>query len=460
MHRAALRLVPILAIFFLALHPQIGRSASPNPCGGDDDRGMGGTGLADDRGVGGTGLGSDRGMGGTGAQDEGGAGGTGFFGTLTGFGSVCVNGQPIRYDAGTRVERDGAPRSVSSLRAGQTVVVDAVQDGAGFRAARIEVQPAVTGTVTRVDSAAQRLEVLLQVVDASRAVQRFSGLSLSDARPGDRIAVHGLRDVDGNIRATRIERASADAPASVSGRLRELPDGGHAIGRLRVAGDVGGPSVASPARVTGSWVAANGELADARSRPALDFAPGTRQASLEAWVAARDGSQLATSLLTIETARAAVVPARPDAGSRVWAFGSLTPSGTLDARFVEVDAVGGGALVPPDWDDDVPDRSGEAHSDGDDADDAEDVDDADDAEDEDVDDADDAEDEDVDDADDADDVDDVDDIDDGDDGGEPDIDDGELPDIDDDDLPDIDDDDLPDLNDVDIPDIDDAADGS
>jgi hypothetical protein len=207
-------------------------------------------------------------------------------------------------------------------------------------------------------------------------------------------------------------------------------------------------------------VAGDGAVAEARARPALDFAPGTHQASVEAWVAARSGSRLTTPVLAIETAHATVTPGSPEAGSRVWAFGTLTPSGDLDARWVDVDAIGGGAPLPPDLEkgglrgsgSHAAERAGEArdveHADhGIESHDVEDA--AEPGEGESF-----GEVEDVGEVEDAGEIDDVGEVED-----LPEIDDGETPEAEELDLPEIDEG-MPDIDDGDIPDIDvdDAAD--
>ena len=93
-------------VFAIALALTGARTVSADVC--DDGRGIGGTGFSgqdDGRGLGGTGRAAtdeERGLGGTGHgpddDDDRGIGGTGFIGPITGFGSICVNGERIRFD--------------------------------------------------------------------------------------------------------------------------------------------------------------------------------------------------------------------------------------------------------------------------------------------------------------------------------------------------------------------------
>ncbi|MFQ5415773.1 MAG: DUF5666 domain-containing protein [Myxococcota bacterium] len=416
------------AVAAFALSPQYAWAAEGAPCASGSGRGFGGTGNSDERGFGGTGNSDERGFGGTGERDERGSSDTGVFGTITGFGSLCVNGLSIRYDESTHIDRAGEPSAAVDLRRGQTVLVDATREDGDLRAVRISVQPAVTGPVTRVDAAGGRFEVMLQVVDVPHDVERASGVTLDQIAPGDRLSVHGLLDADGHIRATRFEAAAEGARTTVVGTMRSLPNGALAIGRLLIRGDIATDIPPGPARVTGDWVASDAAMVSASAHPVLDFAPETHLASVEAWVSERDADRLATPLLDIETARSVVHPEPPQIGSRVWAFGSLSAGGVLDAQYVEVDPIGGGAVNPPEWElepsvgdrDDHDDEDDGDHGAGDDADDGPDIDDLDDD-------------------------------------ASPDLDDEGVPDIDDGGIPDIDDGGIPDIDDGGIPDIDDAG---
>src|SRR5580698_2173075 len=68
---------------------------------------------------------ADRGIGGTGAPSNGpamadrGIGGTGIVGTITGFGSVFVNGLEVAYAPGTPMTVDGVAEPDAALRVGQ-----------------------------------------------------------------------------------------------------------------------------------------------------------------------------------------------------------------------------------------------------------------------------------------------------------------------------------------------------
>ncbi|MBW2294753.1 MAG: hypothetical protein JRG94_20940 [Deltaproteobacteria bacterium] len=83
---------------------------------GGDESGLGGTGLrgSEESGIGGTGY-----SGGDGDEEESGIGGTGVFGTITAFGSICVNGLRIHYDDETPITLDGKASTTGALAIGQ-----------------------------------------------------------------------------------------------------------------------------------------------------------------------------------------------------------------------------------------------------------------------------------------------------------------------------------------------------
>src|SRR6266853_1584760 len=75
-------------------------------------------------------------------------GGTGItsFGTITGFGSVIVNGMEFST-SGATIVRDDVPVTQSDLRVGMVVTVSGTHSGSSGEATRIEVDDAVKGFV-------------------------------------------------------------------------------------------------------------------------------------------------------------------------------------------------------------------------------------------------------------------------------------------------------------------------
>jgi hypothetical protein len=190
---------------------------------------------------------ADGGIGGTGGGGGGGIGGTGVaYGTITGFGSVWVNG--VRYESGsTLFRRDGETVSQSDLRVGMVARVE----GTATAASAISVDSALKGRVEAVS--ADRYTVMGQTVQTDAATVFEGGV-----RPvaGDYVEVHGLPVAAGLIAASYVERKSALAtpPYVVTGFVaaQDAAAGTLTVGALNVryvganVGDMPG----------GSWIGA------------------------------------------------------------------------------------------------------------------------------------------------------------------------------------------------------------
>ena len=252
--------------------------ASSGPAGADEppclewgevvaeDRGIGGTGFQDDRGVGGTGLADDRGVGGTGLDPDSGIGGTGLYGSITGFGSVCVNGIRVHLEADPVIDINGEPASEDELAVGQVVWIEARARGDRLEAERITAQSAVVGTVEAIHPMARQLEVAGEqiLVPASARIVDAQGHpleGLAQLVEGEMLDVSGLRLPDGRIVASRLERGAAP-PLTEPIPLPELLRSAPWIDRISLEGHL------SPLAAM-DWVEVNG-LPVEISRVALD----------------------------------------------------------------------------------------------------------------------------------------------------------------------------------------------
>jgi hypothetical protein len=151
-------------------------------------------------------------------------------GTITGFGSVIVNG--VRFDDSKAKisDDDGQAATSAALKLGMRVEIEggAVNDdGTGRRAEASEIRfgPELVGPVESVDAAAKSLVVLGQtilVADTTviddRLVGGFAAISV-----GMVLEIHGMRDVtSGAITATRIEPTAAAAGFKLKGMVANL----------------------------------------------------------------------------------------------------------------------------------------------------------------------------------------------------------------------------------------------
>ena len=291
-----------------------------------------------------------------------GSGGTGAAaqlasGTVSGFGSVIVDGQ--RYDD-RRVapHREDAPgvETLSDVRLGQQVEVEFDDQGAPTG---LHVHTTLAGAVDTV-AAPGRFTVLGQVVQvntdaATGPVTQFDGgyTGAADVQPGDAVEVHGLIVPEGGasiVRATRVERLAAlPAYLKATGIVSALGANGFQLGALSVhtAGAVVVPPgrtlaegqlvtvFALPTGRSGSADAPQVQAAEVRIRDAA--AAGTR-VTLGGNVAGLDaaGKRFVLGTQVVDYAAATLSPpalALAD-GQYVRVSGTLRADGTLLAERV------------------------------------------------------------------------------------------------------------------------------
>jgi hypothetical protein len=166
-------------------------------------------------------------------------------GTVTGFGSVIVDG--VRIDdkavAAGKERVDGAIATVE-LKLGQHVEVE--HDG-NLVATKIRVSAEVEGSVSAVDLAAKTLSVLGQTISintdaALGPVTVFDTpyTRLDDVKLADAVEIHGLikTDTSGKVslQATRVEKKSADTADRVKGIIFDLVASAHTfkVGNLLI----------------------------------------------------------------------------------------------------------------------------------------------------------------------------------------------------------------------------------
>jgi hypothetical protein len=146
-------------------------------------------------------------------------------GTITGFGSVHVNG--VHFETThTTFMINGRSGSQGDLHVGDVVTVRGRHgdDGNGV-ADRIDFADAVKGPLDSVDTIASKLVVLGQtvLVDADTSFDdNITGAVLAGLVAGDLVEVSGMRRADGSIQATRIEKQPAGTVFEVTGRASQV----------------------------------------------------------------------------------------------------------------------------------------------------------------------------------------------------------------------------------------------
>lgn len=159
-----------------------------------------------------------------------GSGGTGAFsvtayseGTITGFGSVIVNG--LRYDDGLAVVRDEEGlRSRSDLKLGMVVAVDGKVDSNNSASASvIRYDSALLGPVKTVSLGSKTFTVMGQTVylDNSTVLDASLAQGLASISSNDVVEVHGFLNAATNqLQATLVERKTSVSKYKISGLVQ------------------------------------------------------------------------------------------------------------------------------------------------------------------------------------------------------------------------------------------------
>jgi hypothetical protein len=248
-----------------------------------------------DYGIGGTGHqpGEGNGIGGTGQPQQ---TATGIVGTVTGFGSILVNGFEIDYSAETPTKSDlNDVPDARSIRVGQVVEIEAAGEGKRLRARRIAVRYEVEGPIESIDRASGNIRVLGQTVAAGQSIIGTSQQgSLSDLAVGDTVKVSGLRRADGAVAASRIDKAAAGSPAWLRGRVDNAQDRAFTLSGVRIAGpafDQGlRPAPGEEVAVFGVYSAGTFSPAKITRLPVEPFAGRIAHLSIEGFVRDRNGN--------------------------------------------------------------------------------------------------------------------------------------------------------------------------
>jgi len=223
--------------------------------------GIGGTGqVARGTGIGGTGARARKaGIGGTGQIARGsGIGGTGqavehnglVVGTITGFGSICVNGIEIHYKSDTPLQLNGQTVNPdSSLAIGQVIAVGVSGMGKEVTANEMHILHAATGPVSTIDFIKGELEVLGQKVHFN--INSASSSELNNLQSGDFVEVSGLRDHSGNIVASRIDTIENQQRASLRGPVTSISNNSFTIQGIKVDVKPSGLSIGENVHISG-----------------------------------------------------------------------------------------------------------------------------------------------------------------------------------------------------------------
>lgn len=265
-----------------------------------------------------------------------GLGGTGIIGTISGFGSIIVNGLELEYDGRTAVQTDGALGNLEDLKIGQVIQGVARRTGDKLYLDKLEMQHAVTGPIEAIDHDAQSLTVLGQRVRANLGGDKAAAEAFRTLTRGDMVSISGLRQADGTIIATRVDQQPADGRVIVRGTAHVMGDGTVKLGDLEIGR---GPSAAQTDVVQGGRVFASGRMVDGRfvadvivgSAP-LPFGDGVKDVSIEAYLPNTAASPLMIEGVNVE---GAVLPPDATAGDRLIVNGRISGANRVTATSID-----------------------------------------------------------------------------------------------------------------------------
>lgn len=152
-------------------------------------------------------------------------------GTITGFGSIYVNGIHFQTASAT-IRKNGQAVDQSQLAVGEVARIKGSKNDADNTgvADEVDVDEAVVGAIDKIDTTGGTVTVLAQIVKINAGTSFSKDIQPADItglKTGDVIHVSGMTDSSGAIVATRIEKGSASSPLQVVGTVAGLNAGAH-----------------------------------------------------------------------------------------------------------------------------------------------------------------------------------------------------------------------------------------
>lgn len=152
-------------------------------------------------------------------------------GTITGFGSIFVNGTEFQT-TNAIIRKNGQTVDQSQLAVGEVARLKGQKDDSDGQgeAEEVDVDEAVAGPISAIDTTNNVVTVLAQMVKINAGTSFSKDIQPADItglKVGNTIRVDGLTDSTGAIVATRIESGSSSAPLQVVGTVTNLSSTGH-----------------------------------------------------------------------------------------------------------------------------------------------------------------------------------------------------------------------------------------
>ncbi len=177
----------------------------------------------------------------------------GIMGVVTGFASICVNGEEVQYESATPIYDNGKTAKLADLAVGKTVMLKVNSVNGVLHARAIGLFNAVSGPVKGVDIARQQINVMGQTVNVNQNIVR----QLANASPNAVARVSGYRLANGNIVASRVDLVNDGANANTLGLVTGLTRDGFIVNGTKVnvtdKQTLAKVKVGSEVQVAGSW---------------------------------------------------------------------------------------------------------------------------------------------------------------------------------------------------------------
>lgn len=274
------------------------------------------------------------------------------YGTITGFGSVIIDG--VRYDTSrARFEVDNTGgRTQDDLNVGQRVTVVGREDDRGNHFADdVEYDAELNGSITAIDVQAGSLQALGQTIRTDAATVFFGVADLSALVVGDFIEVSGSRAADNSIVASYIEREAPESEVELHGLVAALDTAARtfSIGQQSVSYAGASISPAGFALANGSYVEVEGQVSNGvlvarkvESEDDFDDAANGTAAEIEGLIrevaADRSSIRIDSTLVRLSSSTVYSNGTANDlvTGIEVEVEGVIAADGVIDARKVEL----------------------------------------------------------------------------------------------------------------------------
>src|SRR5882762_266216 len=152
-------------------------------------------------------------------------------GTITGFGSIYVNGVHFKTTSAT-IRKNGQVVAQSALRVGEVARIKGTKNDSEGDADSVDVDENVVGPIAAINTMLNTLTVLGQTVKIDAGTSFNSDVQPADItglKVDDFVEVSGLTAADGTITATRIERQASAGTLQVLGTVASVDTAAHTL---------------------------------------------------------------------------------------------------------------------------------------------------------------------------------------------------------------------------------------